>query len=52
MTSRVLYQSLNEINLVLSFQDKSKKIIYPIIDYICGLDNQQKENLQRILSNM
>ena len=41
MTSRVKYQSLYEINKVLSFKANSKTI-YPKINYICGLDKLQK----------
>ena len=58
MTSRVKYQSLPDINHGLSFKANSESIdpiitsINPIITYICGFDQKQIKNLQRILSNM
>ena len=41
MTSRAKYQSLPEINHVLSFKDNSEPID-PIITYICGFDKKQR----------
>ena len=41
MTSRANYQSLPEINKVLSFK-AGQKTIDPIITYICGFDKKQR----------
>ena len=48
MTSRGKYQSLPDINHVLSFKANSESInpiitsINPIITYICGFDQKQR----------
>jgi len=41
MTSREKYQSLPEINKVLSFEANSEPID-PKITYICGFDKKQR----------
>ena len=47
MTSRVKHQTIKEIIDVLAFDDSSSKKINPIIWYICGFNNKQKEEFTK-----